>query len=83
MSDRNQIKIEEVVGAETEHAWIIAHYPSDADKAVATCPAEALFIVATKMGLEQVTLADCKRLLKVGRRAAIMDQKDVDNDVSA
>lgn len=72
----NDIKIEECVGAETDKAWIIGHYPSDKDKAVATCPAEALFIVSRKMGLEQVTMQGCYKLLGVGRRAAVEATKE-------
>ncbi len=70
MSSENEIKIEECVGAETDTAWIIQRGFKD-DKAVATCPAEALFIVARKMGFEQVELQGCYSLLGIGRRAAV------------
>ena len=66
------IKIEPVVGAETDTAWIIGIYPTDKDKAVATDPAQALFILANKMGFgDKVTLDGCYNLVGIGRRAAI------------
>ncbi len=69
------IKIEECVGAETDTAWIIGTTTGQ-DKAVATCPAEAVFIVARKMGLEQVTLQGCYKLVGIGRRAAVEATKE-------
>jgi hypothetical protein len=81
MSNRNpEIRIQEVVSAETDKAWIVAHYPVDKDKAVAICPGEALFIVARKMGLKKVTLRGCKHLVGIGRRAAIQDQHETEPD---
>jgi hypothetical protein len=70
-----KIYIEECVGADTDHAWIIEKGHSDPKKAVATCPAEALFIVTSKMGLEQVSMEGCCRLLGIGRRVAVEAEK--------
>jgi hypothetical protein len=74
-----EIKIEEVVGANTDEAWIIQLYPTDKDKAVASNPAEAIFILARKMGFDKVTLEGCYDLVdphRTRRREAIMASRD-------
>ncbi len=71
------LKIEEMVGAETDRAWVIGIYPGD-DKAAVTDPAQAMFIVARKLGFENVTLDKCYELVGLGRRAAIAATKAKD-----
>ncbi len=68
------LKIEEMVGAEMDRAWVIGFYPSD-DKAAATDPAQAMFIVARKLGFESVTVDKCYELVGLGGRAAIAATK--------
>ena len=73
------LKIEEVVGAESDSAWVIGFYPTDKDKAAATDPAQAMFIVARKLGFDKVTLDRCYDLVGLGRRAAIAATKAKDS----
>ena len=72
------LKIEEVVGAESDSAWVIGFHPLDKDKAAATDPGQAMFIVARKLGFENVTIEKCYELVGLGRRAAIAATKAKD-----
>ncbi len=74
MAEPQKLEIELVVGAETDRAWIIGLWPTDKDKAVATDPAQLIFIVATKLGID-VKLDRCYELVGLGRRAAVAATK--------
>lgn len=74
MSYGKEIRVEEVVGANTDLAWVIQLYPTDKDRAVAIHPGEAMFILARKLGFDKVTLEGCNELVdpnRTRRREAI------------